>query len=69
MDNIRIELPSSEKSSTIQIMTLTGEVMVHKKMDIGLDNYNMSIHDLPPGMYIIKCYQGNETLSSKIVKQ
>lgn len=67
-DQLTVQIPIFEMKTTLQITNLDGEVLKLILVDKNAENHTFNVNNLPAGIYVIKCIQGNSNFSSKFVK-
>jgi hypothetical protein len=65
-DNLTVSLPESWTGATVQVLDLTGKVVVEKR-NVGSMNTQFNLSSLSEGIYLVKMKLGNEELTRKLV--
>lgn len=66
---IMVDVPLSNLPSSVSILDVTGSMMMQRKLEKDISNFNLSVGDLPSGIYVLRVQQGEQQYSSKFVKQ
>ena len=72
IEELRLDLQSDKfKSLEYKILTATGSEIERNKLNLnlGVNTFNLDVHHLVSGIYLLKLQQGNLTKTVKFVKQ
>ena len=72
IEELRLDLQSDKfKSLEYKILTATGSEIERNKLNLnlGVNTFNLDVHHLASGIYLLKLQQGNLTKTVKFVKQ
>jgi len=61
-------VPKSNAKTTVIITNVNGVLMIQRNFESNNTKIQLNVRDIPSGIYIIRCIQGNNTYSSKFVK-